>query len=479
MSALHSIQKWYSRFFSGHEDSIDALVRIWSPQPVQNPIALISTLLKLWDDFDADAKDLIIAALKKLSSVGALSEISAFELREKVFNTLDRRRLLRNTELQKIFPQLSFPVGYKTSWLETPSGKANSKTLGWLKQHNLVANPFGWDDFKNFSFYPTGFARPGRWEDFIQPYPLFAECPTDSDARALVVFLRIECLPVQRNEDNKQSIIESGKQVFPIWVSLNQTLPSQSPLSTLAHSAACAWLDILPLSPDALLDLSSAEQQALVDLLCWSLGSSEMVGNLIKRGGLSENAAGRLLMRRFIELGGKVSSAYLPQDAILLSWLKIRPPELNWTYLIFPVNDSDLSMHSWWFEQLSSLIPSLFMNGIAIKVFAFSSTPLTLSLPTVPLTWSDARLKLSLDGQFDVAMDPDERKAGKSIRFHELFGPGATEEQTTAKLISASRNSLARMLTLGNRLLQNHCERRGVSDKYLHLEDLDAILETA
>jgi len=34
-------------------------------------------------------------------------------------------------------------------------------------------------------------------------------------------------------------------------------------------------------------------------------------------------------------------------------------------------------------------------------------------------------------------------------------------------------------LTLGNRLLQYHCEKRGISEKYLYVKDLEAILKTA
>ncbi|MCL4272154.1 MAG: hypothetical protein KJZ72_21530, partial [Anaerolineales bacterium] len=63
------------------------------------------------------------------------------------------------------------------------------------------------------------------------------------------------------------------------------------------------------------------------------------------------------------------------------------------------------------------------------------------------------------------------------------FGYFETEENTTEKLFSASHNSLASMLILGNRLLQYHCENRkkkdGTLEEYLYVEDLETILKSA
>ena len=95
------------------------------------------------------------------------------------------------------------------------------------------------------------------------------------------------------------------------------------------------------------------------------------------------------------------------------------------------------------------------------------------------MSWSDKQLSLSLEQQFSVAANLEEaRIMGAYCRFPELFGPGATEEETTKKLISASYHSLAHMLTLGNRLLEKHSEKE-VPEKYLTLEELNAILKTA
>ena len=84
-------------------------------------------------------------------------------------------------------------------------------------------------------------------------------------------------------------------------------------------------------------------------------------------------------------------------------------------------------------------------------------------------------------------MDKSKQKEmGQVVDFRSLFGSDpsigyfATKEETIDKLIAASNNSLARILTLGNRLLQHHCENRikdGVPEKYLYIEDLKTILK--
>jgi hypothetical protein len=77
---------------------------------------------------------------------------------------------------------------------------------------------------------------------------------------------------------------------------------------------------------------------------------------------------------------------------------------------------------------------------------------------------------------------------GTLVDFQTLFPPGyvgdSKDEGRTIddKLIFASRNSLWRMFELGNRLLQHHCENRlkdRVPEKYLYVEDLETILNSA
>jgi hypothetical protein len=478
MGKLADVQKLYDHFFQGHADNISALAQILDSSLIEkDTIPLISAVVRLWDDFDADVQALIVGALEELSRKIPLSEIPGAELSTQVFLDVNRRRLLRVAELQRIFPQLSFPIGYEASWLSVPKHKDNPKIIDWLKQYALVSNPFGSDDLKNYPFYPDGFARPDQWETFLDPLSLFAYCPTAEDAKALAFLLRAECLPVRKDNQHETQVMESKMQVFPIWVSLEHPSSSQLPLPALAHSAARSWLEILPSCPDAMLDLLLAEQQTLLELLCWSIGSNGAVISLMKRAGLKDNAAGRVMIRKISDFESKFSSAHLPQESVLFSWLKIKPPELNQTYLILPNDDFYPKTHPWWFETFSFLIPALFLNGIVTKAMASVPMPVSLSLPEIGLSWSCKQLGLSLDHQFDAATELGEaRTMGIHYHFHELFGPGATEEQTTQKLISASVHSLGRMLMLGHRLLQKHCEQE-VPEKYLSTEELDAILK--
>jgi hypothetical protein len=397
--------------------------------------------------------------------------------------------------MQRIFPHLvdrrtgkPRPLGYDAEWMHYPKQTDNSKVLSWLPQVALVLNPFGGMDLKSYPFYPQGFARPDDWTNLLNPFPYHAQCPTEEDAKALAYHLRAECLPIKKVDIEGSTVIESGNEIFPVWVSFSQSATIESPLLTIARSAASTWMRILPFSPDAMLDLPLSEQEALLDLLCWAFGSTNIVTNLLKQSGMKSDSSASLLTQRIEQFQCRFSSTQLPTDSIFLSWLKIRPPDLNCSYLILHLDEIPTAAKVWWLEQFGPLISTLFLNGVITK--AFSSLPLSIAFPlsATKLNWSKEKLKTSLNSQFEAAMDKaEQREMGRIVEFSFLFGPDpstgylATEEETTDKLIAASNHSLARMLTLGNRLFQHHCENRikdGVPEKYLYIEDLKTILKT-
>jgi hypothetical protein len=348
----------------------------------------------------------------------------------------------------------------------------------WLNQHGLAENPFGKVDFRSHPYYPQGATRPNQWEAFLDPDPLFGLCVTPEDAQVLSYRLRFECLPLK----DKDLVDGINHRIFPVWFTHRQTDPIQSPLPTLAYSAAQTWLDILLQNPGQFSELPPAKQDALLDLLLWSFGSANDIIKLLQNHDMEKDVNGLSLIRKIEKFTKEFPTPPVPQDVILLSWLNIRPLDINRTFLIFPGDDILLATPKRWFEQFNTIIPLLLPNGIVTKVIASTRPGSIFPFQEIKLSWSDGHdgwLNRSLQGQFDAAMASEERVMGVATRFHELFGPGATEYQTTANLISASRNSLAGMLTLGNRLLQNHCDKRGADDRFLHLEDLNAILETA
>lgn len=488
-----AVRKLHNRFYlSGeHEYSMEVLEKTLGQESILQETALqhISAIMKLWDGFDADAKDLIIGALKRLDQKNRLSDIPQNELLKHIFYIPNRRRLLRDVEIRMLFPQLVNtalpPVGYDAAWRYLPQPVDDSKILlEWLGQHAFAFNPFGASIFKNYPILPEGTIPPDQWSDFLNPIPYLAHCPTPEDARALAFQLRIECLPTKKKDAEGNETV-TGQKVFPVLVSFNQSSHLESPLLTIVRSAAQTWLDILCLSPDAMLDLLPAEQEALLEFLCWAFGSPKTVINLLQREGLKPESGGRLLAQKIEQFQSGFSSTQLPQNAILLSWLKIRPPDLNSTYLILPLDEIPTATKMWWLEQFSPLISTLFLNGMITKAFSSSPISVSLTLSETQLNWSDQKLKTSLNSQFDAAMDKDEqRKMGQVVDFRSLFGFDSSigyfesKEDTTDKLISASHNSLARLLMLGNRLLETHCAQE-VPTPYLSVAELEAILKSA
>jgi hypothetical protein len=357
---------------------------------------------------------------------------------------------------------------------------------GWLNLHGLTANPFGDVDLKSYPYYPEGAAYPDRWDAFLDPVPLLAHCLTPDDAQALSYLLRKECLPLRKN--GAETYTE--RWVFPLWASNQQADLIQSPLFTLARSAAQTWLNILPLNLFRLDELPQIRQNSLMDLLRWSFGSANEIVSLLQANGLEENVVGLSLIRKIEKYEKEISAPLTPQDVTLLSWLRLRPPDYSFSYLILPlVDESSIPAYSSWLEHLGRFWDTLFMNKIVVKVISSSDVSVKIPFSEIRLNWSDHQLKLSLDSQFDHATDSAinyKGPKGRKVKFIELFGSGPfgyaeTDERTTDILISESCNSLARMLTLGNRLFQHHCENRikdGVPEKYLYVEDLKTILKT-
>lgn len=506
---------------SKHAKYFRNLVEILESDKVSKKEALfvISSLMQLWDEFDVSAKDFIVSTLNKISSKVTAS-INDGKLLRVAFNNDDRRRILRDIEIRTLFPQLVYlpPVGYDAKWLHLPPRPESPIPINnWLKQHALIYNPFGSVNLNNYPFYPEGFARPDDWEKTLEPVSQSIICPSDEDVVVLIGRLRRECLPrrqmeegqlystIQSSEDERRKRPtklgyeykpiagnqrrpepkESSLSVFPVLISVEQILPTQWPLVSLAYAVAWAWLDVLPSSPDACLDLSMVEKRTLFDFLFWAVGSKMRLINMVET---DDNETNEIILKgkdqllyqisKFETSSSSINS--IPADQVLLSWLKLKPPALNHTCLLLPVDApiDDVSQH--WFKRLASFLPSLFHNEVMVKTISSASIP--ISLPEIHLSWSDKRLSQSIDGFFDLAMDVDAMQRGIAVHFHELFGANVTQEETTKRLISESHNSLARMLNLGNRLLQYHCEHRtkdGVPEKYLYVEDLETILNTA
>lgn len=476
---LTDLDVLYGRFYTLHKQSIDVLANIIRKQDLkEEPLWLVSQIVMLWDDFDAAVKDLIVVALVLLSQKVDLSKISGDLLKKETFydnGKTKRLRLLRSVELRAVFPQLNTPpTDYDATWFHQKSPEENPKVSAWLKQHYLLSNPFGGYDLRDYPFFPSGAHRPDQWPSFLSSTPSFAHCPSAEDVQPLAFRLRNEC--IQLGEANKT--IHIRQNTFPVVVAHIQQTYLQQPLVTLAHAVSQSWLNILPMSPDALLDLPIVSQDSLLNLICWSLGSKYAAINILRQRLPGENAACRLLKSKFSDFNCQFSSTIQPPDVILLSWLRIRPPDMERTFLILVDDERPHSTLGQWFQYFSPLIPHLTLDGVMTKVISSTHLPYANSISTIEFTWFDndhKAIKRYLDGQFDAAMDPVEISLGKAISFHELFGPGSSPEHTTDKLIAASQCSLAQLLRLGNRLFQNHCNA-DKPEKYLSPEELDDIL---
>lgn len=391
---------------------------------------------------------------------------------EKLLKALDKRAEELGIRKRKI-PKPKSPR-------KSPRIMVGGALSEWLSRHNLKTNPFGNLRGDGYPFvYPEGVTRPVYWETFVESTPMLASCPTSADAQALAFLLRRECMSIEK----AQSDIGFSRLIFPISIDFLDVKNLEFPHNLIAYSAARLWLDVLSANPDSVTLLSGNVQNELLELLFWSVRfkPNEAVIKVLKLNGIKDDEIHAItLINRIKEFKSQYNiTPNISPKTVLQSWLKIRPFGVDKSFVILSINNSRADFPNWWYEKFNYLIPKLLCQGVFTKVLTSGSQSFPLRLPLIDLLWSDDGLYRSLDGQFDVAMDAEKKSMGVAIRFNELFGPGVTEEQTTAKLISASHNSLARMLTLGNRLLQYHCEKRGISEKYLYVEDLQTILNSA
>ena len=166
LNELSQIKELHKYFFTGQKDfeehnaSISALAKIIDSSSIekQDAVPLISAIVKLWDDFDADVKDLIVGALERFSEKVILSEMPSTDLIKEVFNNGERRRMLDMDEIGEIFHQVKNeplpPRYYDARWLSLEESPNDPQALIWLKQHSLMFNPFGYDNLALQSIFP-------------------------------------------------------------------------------------------------------------------------------------------------------------------------------------------------------------------------------------------------------------------------------------------------------------------------------------
>ncbi len=458
------VEQWNSHFRTENSEKIFHLLKDLLAPSSKDTVSAFRNLMEVWDALDVNAKDLIVFLVEHLLQ-GPGYPISPEEkekLSKEVFNTPSRRRLLRDENVRRLLPDLypSEPAIARAPWFE-PLPEPVSPVKSWLAHHDLITHPFGFGSQAIYPFYPPGCSLPENWKDFLEPQSQIGICPTEEDALALAYALRKEAW---------------RRGIFPLLIDLSGIESEVPLLMVIGRILADHWIDILPLYPESLLDLNPPERQAILQLLCWSLGARESVIRLIQQRAEQFTRTHHLLCQQIAEYI-IVPNEATPSPSVFLSWLAIRPAlGMTSTYLfVFTRDSTSLALSSRWMREWHALVVVFRQYQIVVKMLQ-AKEDLQMALPTISLEWTLSQLRSSLKSQFDHALSL-QVQGQKAVGFHELFGPyGISEEQTTERLILASQNSLARMLAMGHKLIENHCKQRGVQERFLYIEDFETLL---
>jgi hypothetical protein len=229
------------------------------------------------------------------------------------------------------------------------------------------------------------------------------------------------------------------------------------------------WIRLLGRNPGALLDLPEPEQSALAGLLVWVAGSQNSLRLRLRWNGLAEDAESRMLLRRIQAAGADAPRLEELPRGTFMSWVGLRPPGIDQTYLIANCLKADELCR----EQASGLLEladDLQQLAIYPKLFLPSRIDkLAAPIERIALTWDQNRLKRILNTRI-------ERASNDNIKtFGQLFGEEPLVGGDLA-LIERANGSLSCLLALCDAVARQHQELHP-DDPYLDETDLNRVLK--
>ena len=413
----------------------------------------IEDVLTLFDTYSSDVRDLVATALSKLITCKTM----ACYLSECLQKPKERRSLLRHDRLRPIVKQycsLAKQSNYRYVWPSpyhakpNAEEKENTEVDRWLRKAGLEQNPFsGVNHLPSDELLAKTWADPPGWQSIEAPgnVLIYGQYPVDLYACALHLLGQF-----RPAEDSPTPISH-----FPVWtfIDLAPTVEPQSILISITRGYGDAWRDILACYPTAFQEIGTVEQEMLAELLVWCAGSRQVLLTWLRKTSEQRNGGEKAhvswLYNRLEELTPEHPVSGVPNDRILLDWLRLRPPGYGRTLLIAAASPEVEIGYS----ELKWLIHRRFeldAQGIDLKIFVnLGVTDVgKIGIDTVPLSWTSETLAYIINQRITFASN------GKIGDFSGLFdrSPRKAEQE----IAEVAQGSLHRALQLADQVIQRH-----------------------
>ncbi|WP_298005560.1 MULTISPECIES: hypothetical protein [Anaerolinea] len=418
-------------------------------------------VLEVWDHFDLPSRDVILKALKRLEpQMLQMLKQEPSALEEHLFKTPNRRRLIlflseeMQGKLKAYIPEI------KTTLEAIPEPEDPPAIKEFLsQQYGIRRNPFG---------VVYTLVDPLVWKTALLLPPSAEEW----------LFSGSPCIFLLQDFEDGEAVVQytayqrmNGKKPDE-FVLCAQLKPSRdlslSPLQQVTSSVAEIWMDLLTASPWTALDLPPARRALLGRLLVWRMGDASALRlHLTYRQGEGQNKDAIEVFLDEIEKQIENGWENPPARELLIEGCALRPVQVKSTWLLlqdttFPEQDPLLTR---WWQVFSSLVPELLARNIVPKVFTCFNDLTINGFDKMALQWSEDELERHLQNRFAAVGGQD---------FSQLFSPYESQEASEA-FFKACKGSYARMLRLGQALIQHHV-RQFPTQKEISLDELREVI---
>lgn len=301
--------------------------------------------------------------------------------------------------------------------------------------------------------------RPERWQEIEYPGWIVITSSQSDDLIAAALRLCYE-KRTQTHRDVFSALLPLPTHDLSLPASHEQRLEA------IAHAIAATWIDLLAQNPGALIDLPEPDAALLVAFLTWASGSGQRLLLQLEEAGLGKEQASARYLRR---LCGEFSQSLWQGAATvprLRSWLRLRPPGLEATYLIaYPSSPWAPTALQAEAQALLAMAESLHSDGVHLKLFAppFADAP----PHKVELAWSPDDLQKMLADRITRAYGPESCKSptlrGFLVELEKLPDISAIPD-FDALISRKAQVSLSRMLELAGNVIDGYRDGKKIDE---------------
>ncbi len=412
------------------------------------------SILWLWEEYDRNVHEIVIFALIRIKNKVSLEEI----FHEATENT--NRLLLddRLKDVRKKAPLLLY--NWPACWPPpTQKEDRSAKRGSWLEENGLTRDPFAVPPSSEPKLLEDAWMRPERWQEIEYPGWIVITSSQSDDLIAAALRLCYE-KRTQTHRDVFSALLPLPTHDLSLPASHEQRLEA------IAHAIAATWIDLLAQNPGALIDLPEPDAALLVAFLTWASGSGQRLLLQLEEAGLGKEQASARYLRR---LCGEFSQSLWQGAATvprLRSWLRLRPPGLEATYLIaYPSSPWAPTALQAEAQALLAMAESLHSDGVHLKLFAppFADAP----PHKVELAWSPDDLQKMLADRITRAYGPESCKSptlrGFLVELEKLPDISAIPD-FDALISRKAQVSLSRMLELAGNVIDGYRDGKKIDE---------------